>query len=709
MFKKLKLATKLAVSISVMLIVVFGLLIGTTVLKTKKAIEAPSFGKMEQRSEKNAMQIQQIMVRAEIISSEVSTYITDTFRSGLDALQGVKIYPSEIYPSESFSSSGMKTENYLMATLRTAATASESIIGAGILFEPYIVSDSLESYSLYSGSDGVAKSYGSYQDYSKEIFYTQAVEHKGMIFSDPYEKNGVKMAAVATPVYTGDTLIAVIVVDVALSGFDTIDSSDPAYPSMYTAILMDDGTIIYESSSLEYVGSNTFEYMSDPKDVEDTTNGMNSGEAFTTLNINSTKDWVYKFYNPIPAGDSYWYSMTAVNRAEVNSGAVSTGIFLVLFSVAALLVIVLVVIFLLKKMLSPLSSVVTAAENIAKGNLAVVLESDSEDEIGVLSRTFQRMAANLHIIVEDIRYLLGEMAQGNFDIQTRAEDNYIGDFEEIKLSLRTLIRTLSETLGRINESSDQVFSGSDQVSAGAQALSQGATQQAAAVQELAATISEISGQIQLNATHSQDASKKADLTGVQMMESNQRMQDLTKAMDEISNSSSEIGKIIKTIEDIAFQTNILALNAAVEAARAGSAGKGFAVVADEVRNLASKSSDASKSTAVLIENSINAVENGTKIADETALAMLSAVKGAKEVTDTIDKISRASGDQAASITQVTLGIDQISSVVQTNSATAEESAAASEELSAQAHMLKELVGRFKLKNHSKQNPSEYNE
>ena len=203
-----------------------------------------------------------------------------------------------------------------------------------------------------------------------------------------------------------------------------------------------------------------------------------------------------------------------------------------------------------------------------------------------------------------------------------------------------------------------------------------------------------------NADNAQQANAKAGSISTEMNVSNEKMQLMIQAMEDISHCSNEISKIIKTIEDIAFQTNILALNAAVEAARAGTAGKGFAVVADEVRSLASKSAESSKNTSVLIENSLKAVENGTRIADETAQSLYQAVNGVNEMTAIIGQISEASSAQAHSISQVTLGIDQISSVVQTNSATAQESAAASEELSSQSQMMKNLVNKFKLKDGS---------
>lgn len=268
---------------------------------------------------------------------------------------------------------------------------------------------------------------------------------------------------------------------------------------------------------------------------------------------------------------------------------------------------------------------------------------------------------------------------------------------ETLIAMRDINGRLSSTLSQINQAANQVSAGSDQVSSGAQALSQGATEQASSVEELAATITDISGQVKSNAESALNAKEKSEMAGTEIAASNQKMQELIAAMEEISKSSQEIGKVIKTIEDIAFQTNILALNAAVEAARAGAAGKGFAVVADEVRNLASKSADAAKSTTALIEGAITAVSNGTQLVDVTAKSLLSVVTGTQEVASIVNDISTASAEQASSIAQVTQGIDQISSVVQTNSATAEESAAASEELSGQAQMLNNLVGQFKLK------------
>lgn len=366
--------------------------------------------------------------------------------------------------------------------------------------------------------------------------------------------------------------------------------------------------------------------------------------------------------------------------------------------VITLLLTVVIALKLASGLKKPILEIETAAQNLAQGRLKdAVITYQSKDELGSLSDSMRQTVHAITAIIQDEDKLLGEMANGNFDIKTDIEDQYVGEFRNLLLSMRNINLSLSDTLLQINEASNQVSSGSDQVSSGAQALSQGATEQASSVEELAATIGEISQQVKNNADNALNASKKSGIAGTEVVESNRKMQELIAAMEEISDSSKEIGKVIKTIEDIAFQTNILALNAAVEAARAGAAGKGFAVVADEVRNLASKSAEAAKGTTTLIEGAVKAVAKGTQLVDATAKSLLSVVDGTQEVAMLVDKISVASNEQASSVAQVTQGIDQISSVVQTNSATAEESAAASEELSGQAQMLKRLVSKFKLK------------
>ncbi|WP_251497880.1 methyl-accepting chemotaxis protein [Otoolea muris] len=376
-------------------------------------------------------------------------------------------------------------------------------------------------------------------------------------------------------------------------------------------------------------------------------------------------------------------------RTAIVATSITVFIFILAIAVIALFTIVLT-----RQIVTPVRDLEQAATLVAGGNLDTEIDYVSDDEIGILANSIRSLVSALKNIILDIDFLLDQMAGGNFAVHTKAEQYYVGSFNSVLLSMRKLKERLSDTLQQIDESADQVNSGSGQVSSGAQALAQGATEQASSVQELAATIKEISVKIEATAEHAQTA-KAENLQAHELIQiCSGHMGDLLNAMGSISDKSKEIGKVIKTIEDIAFQTNILALNAAVEAARAGSAGKGFAVVADEVRNLATKSQEASKSSAALIEETVKAVEEGSKLSDDTEKALRDVVDSAKKILDAVTLISDATQEQSYAVSQVTTGVDQISSVVQTNSATAEESAAASEELSGQASVLKNLVSQF---------------
>ena len=350
-----------------------------------------------------------------------------------------------------------------------------------------------------------------------------------------------------------------------------------------------------------------------------------------------------------------------------------------------------------QKISKPIKEVSEAANKIAGGDFYVQLQTKASGEVGELVDSFKRIGITLveyKEYIQEIANVLNQIAQGNLCFELKQE--YIGEFSKVKDSLLNISENLSQTIENVKSSSEQIAMASSQVASGAQSLAQGTTEQASSIEEFSATIADISMQIKNTANNADLANREVVSTSEEVINSNSQMQEMKLAMNNINAKSAQISKIIKTIEDIAFQTNILALNAAVEAARAGSAGKGFAVVADEVRNLAQKSADAAKNTTMLIEETVQAVERGSQIVDITAQSMINVVAGSDQVRDFVNDIARTSKEQSDAVSQILIGVEQISSVIQSNSATAEESAAASEELSSQADLLKQHVNQFQI-------------
>ncbi len=386
-------------------------------------------------------------------------------------------------------------------------------------------------------------------------------------------------------------------------------------------------------------------------------------------------------------------------KSESNSTTATTlTIVLIAITVTGLITSIVLGTSISGKVSKPIMRVVEASDKLALGDTDVNINANdlnSSDEIGQLAKAFSHMVDG----IREQANIMEIVGNNDFTVNVipRSEKDVLGQ------SLKKIVDELGVNFSEIRDSAQQISVGSDQVSSGAQSLSQGTTEQASSIEELSASINEIAVQVKENADNVTVATKYVNETIDVIVESNNEMDNMLTAMNDINNSSNEIAKIIKVIDDIAFQTNILALNAAVEAARAGAAGKGFAVVADEVRNLALKSADAAKQTTSLIENSITTVQHGSDLAKKAASSLEVVATKSNLVGETIEKVLVASNDQAQSIEQVNVGVEQISSVVQTNSATAEESAAASEELSGQADMLRTLISEFKLKKTNQRN------
>ena len=593
-------------------------------------------------------------------------------------------------------------ETVILDSLQSALTDNKDLVGAGIFFEPYGFSDNVSDYAVYMSAEDMDKKtvmayqYSFYKDSS---WYNGAKESGDMVLTDVYSDTlhpEIQMISLGNPITDENKqFVGAVILDINTKVFSTIQQTDSRFPSLATNILDANGSFLY--SMKEKAIGKKLEEVLDKNTYEMLRQNMDKEEAFTATVVNAVGVKERMYFRPLTIHGSTLWSMISIADSEFMAARNQLILMCALFSVVGLLILIAISFFLIKRALNPLQGIALAGKAVAEGNFDVKVSYDRQDEIGDLAAAIQSVMQHVREIISDLSDKLSELAKGNFRVSLENTEQYPGAYRPLLNSLQEISNDLNKTMAEIKTSAREVNAGAEQVSSGAQGLSQGATEQASSIEELSATVNDISEHIKKTAENTRLANTEAQNAGKEVSHSDKQMQQMKAAMANINQKSGELSKIIKTIDDIAFQTNILALNAAIEAARAGVAGKGFAVVADEVGNLAQKSANAAKDTTMLIEETLQAVEQGTVLADSTAESLQRVVTGASKVTELVNQIAEASVEQSRAVEQVSTGIDQISSVVQSNTATAEESAAASEELSGQANILNELVGRFQLK------------
>ena len=683
------LSGRISLSLGIIVLFLFALMTAFILAVASAAFNKKNEQNMNALSNLNASRVNKITVNtSNTMKSLAESFVNFHKEDGGDSALSGKSKLEEA--TGALTVSEAEEEYYLMKTMQGFAKNNLGIVSQALLLEPDAFSKENSNYSLRYDTDGDKFSMVPYEVYGTQDFYKQAQESKVASATLPMENADTGKASfyMTVPILDGDRFLGIVTTEISTEVFNELDMSTLGYENVFFDVLDNQNNFVY-SNNPDAKGKNLGDLIGQ-KYSDMLVEKMQTKEAFFQ------RDSQVRYYVPLQIEGVDWWVQTAMTIPHFDQEKNQLLFALILSEVIIFILVQIINFVRISNALKPLKKISEAGKEVAGGNFDVEIHYPQQDEIGELSRSISEVIGRSKKIVFDLRDRLDAMAGGNFTENLESEE-YVGDYAPLLESLKHIQEDMNRTLQEVHASSAQVLSSAEQVNTGAQSLSQGATEQASSIEELSANMQDISQSIQASTKTAGDAYKLQGEAGVAVLQSNEKMEEMRKAMDDITAKSNEISKIIKTIDDIAFQTNILSLNAAIEAARAGAAGKGFAVVADEVGNLAQKSAKAAQNTGLLIEETIEAVEKGAKITEETAESLNSVSKSTEEVNTLIEKISAASSKDLEGITSLNQGLQQISSVVQANSATAEQSAAASEELTGQANKMNELVERFQLK------------
>ena len=696
--------------IATFLLISFIVMIGITSVLTANMLRKSIDSLLVENADNYANQTQSLVDNTEILAEGMASYLGkyyDYIDKGYTDMSGGKslnilYFDSILQGDKKVEKITADAESYITESIRNTVMNDERVASRGLLFEPFAFAKQIKEYTIYTYKgigieDQLAPYHVPYEKYGSLEWYSW-VNKLEKTFSDPYDLGtGNFVVSYMRAIKHKDQFKGLVAVDLNASYIDQTVKTSNAYSSMFNTLFNHNNVISYTQNkkNMKKTFDDMFKNKNENKQIKEL---MKKGKGFTTeAKVFGGKKYSL-YFTPIKAGNTTWWSVTGLTVAQKNLSVIIMVIVLIIICLAILFIIIYVTVKALYKGLKPIEGIVKIADEVSQGNFDVEIKKESDNEIGKLADAFGVMVHRLRGIISEIDTSLSQMASGKYNKTDYDQEKYIGEFASILTSIKKVSENANNMLKQIVSGAEQVTLGASYMQTSAETLANGALDQTKAIYNLTNTIENVTKLSEKSAKTALQVHEKVTRTKDEAAIGTMNIQALTKAMEKINETSKDIQKIIGAIEDIADQTNLLALNASIEAARAGESGKGFAVVAEQIGKLAGDSADSVLLTRELIAKSFNEVTQGNNITMQAAESFKKIIEEMNMFGEGAKEVSEISQGQVSKFKDVQQEIEQISTVVATNSASAQESAATSQELSAQAQTLRALVNQFDLMN-----------